>query len=89
MSAPAEAKNADVDAVARIISGRYRIGETFTANNIRGYLDEAGLQCTAHGTGAIFQHLKRRGVIRKTGHYVPSTNPLSRGDEVAIWARAS
>lgn len=89
MTAPAEAREADVDAVAEIIQGRYRIGERFTQNDLRTLIGEAGMQCTSHGTGAIFQHLKRRGVIRKTGHYVQSTNPQSRGNTLAIWARRS
>jgi hypothetical protein len=80
----------DTDSVGDLIQQRYRVGETFTANDVRMLIIANGLPpLTEHGGGAIFQHLKRRGVIHKTGHYVPSTNPKSRGDEVAIWARAS
>lgn len=80
-------KNADTEGVARIIRRRYRFCDSFTVNDLRPLIGAEGMQLTPHGTGAVFQQLRKKGLIEKTGHYVTSTNPKSRDAVVAIWRR--
>ena len=68
---------------ADLIRSRFPIGATFTANDV------PEIRGDGHSQGAVWQHLKRRGLIKKTGHYITSLNPRSRGDVLAIWRRAA
>lgn len=65
-------------------------GERFTSENVVGVLSPAVRGCFERAPnciGATISALARQGVIRKTGHYFPSTRPAARGRAIAEWER--
>ena len=70
-------------AIDRAIGDRAKSGVAFTSDDIR---DEVELLASSSGLlGARINSAARRGLIRKTGHYVQSRRASRHGGVVAEW----
>ena len=63
-------------------------GDEFTADDLRRLLDQAGEPPTPNAYGGLVMSWSRRGLIRKTGDYRPSTQARRNGGANAVWVGA-
>lgn len=62
-----------------------KTGREFTADDLRRLLDQAGEPATPNAYGGLMMAWARRGLIRKTGQFMNSTQPKRNGGVNAVW----
>lgn len=77
---------------AKIIEGFVTKGESITAERIQIEFMAKYPQCPwphPNAWGAVINAAAKRGLIRKTGRYIPAIKPASHGREIRVWEPAS